>query len=141
DVDDGQEVLVAAAAGTHVAGVDAVLVERARRFRVVDQQLVAVVVEVPHQGHVEAHVVEAGADGGHGAGGGVVVDGDAHDLAAGPSQVGHLRGRAGGIGGVGVGHVLHHHRVTASDRHTADPRRRGGAPQGEVHRGSVYRRG
>ncbi len=45
------------ALGADVAGVDPVLGERRRRLRVLDQQLVAVVVEVADDRHVHAQVV------------------------------------------------------------------------------------
>ena len=52
----------------------------------VGQQLVAVVVEVADQRHVDAHRGEPLADVRHGGGGLVAVDGDAHELGAGARQ-------------------------------------------------------
>src|SRR5690606_33261986 len=103
-----------------VAGVDAVLVEGAGGPFVLGEELVAVVVEVADQGHVDAQVVEARADLGQRPRRGGVVHRHAHDLAAGARQLGDLRGGGGGVGGVGVGHRLHHHRVPAAEGHAAD---------------------
>ena len=61
DADDRLEVLVVAL-GADVARVDAVLGEIARRFGILDQQLVAVVVEVADHRHADAQVVELAAD-------------------------------------------------------------------------------
>ena len=65
---DRLEVLVVAL-GADVAGVDAVLGQGARGVRVLDQQLVAVVVEVADERHADAQVVELAADLRHGRGG------------------------------------------------------------------------
>jgi hypothetical protein len=112
-------------------GVDAVLVERRGGGRVLREQQVAVVVEVAHERHGHAQVVEAGAQLGDGGRGLVVVDRDAHDLGAGARERRHLLGRRGRVGGVGVGHRLHHDRVRRAHRHRADQGGHGGAPAAE----------
>src|SRR5690606_19885350 len=124
DVDYRLEVLVVPLPWSNVAGVYPVLVERTRRLRVVDEQLVTVEVEVAHQGHVRSHVEEPRAYLRHGACCGVVVDRYAHDLAAGAPQLVDLLRGAGGVRGVGVRHALHHDRVAAAYRHAAYPGRR-----------------
>jgi hypothetical protein len=105
------------ALGTHVARVDAVLVQGPRSLRVLDQELMAVVVEVADERHADAQVVELAADLGDSRGGRVVVDGDAHQLGSRMCQRGHLQSRAVDIGGVGVGHRLDHDGVARADVH------------------------
>ena len=104
--------LVAAA---HIAGGDAVFGQSLGAGRVVRQQLVAVVVKVANQRHMDAHAVELLADVGHRLRRFVVVDGDAHQLGAGLRQF--LDWDRGGhrVGGVGVGHGLHAHRGVAAN--------------------------
>jgi hypothetical protein len=111
-LDDGPEVLVVAL-GAHVAGVDAVLGQRPCGVGILGQQLVAVVVKVAHDGHVHAAGVQELHDVRHRPRGLVVVHRNAHDLAAGAPQGGHLPHGALHVGRVGVGHGLHHHRVRA----------------------------
>jgi hypothetical protein len=66
----------------HVARVDAVLVQHLRAFRHLGEQLVPVEVEVAHERHAHAHLLEAIADLRHLARGFERVHGDAHDLRA-----------------------------------------------------------
>jgi hypothetical protein len=82
---------------------------------------VAVEVEVSHQRHAHAHVLEARADRGHLPRGFERVDGDAHDLGAGSRERGDLvRGRACVLG-IGVGHRLDEDRRLAADGLVGDP--------------------
>ncbi len=122
DLDHPGEVVFALRTTADVAGIDAVGGQRLRAARIVDQQLVAVVVEVTHQRHVDAHAIELIADRldlGRGFG---RVDGDPHHLAAGLRQFLHLNRGADRVGRVGVGHRLHHHRrVAAAADHAAAP--------------------
>jgi hypothetical protein len=101
--------------GAYVAGIDAVLGQRARAGRVAGQQQVPVVVEVADDGHVEARVTHALDQLGDRLRGLVGVDRNAHQFAARFGQVDDLLGGADRIGRVGVGHGLHHHRVRSSD--------------------------
>ena len=118
--DDRLEVLVVLLR-PDVARVDPVLVERRRHRRVVDQQLVAVVVEVADDRRVDAQVVAQLADHlRHGRGGGVRVDGHADELRAGVGEAGDLDGRRVGVGRVRVGHGLDDDRVRGPDEHAAD---------------------
>ena len=55
----------------------------------------------------------------------VVVDGDAHQLASGPRQFGHLEGRPGGVGRVRVRHRLHDDRMGGPDGYAANQCSRG----------------
>ena len=71
--------------------------------------------------------VHLGNDGGHGAGRFIGVHRHAHQLAAGRVQRAHLRGRRGGIGGVGIGHRLDDDRLGAAHRYAAHGDRHGGA--------------
>ena len=50
----------------------------------------------------------------------VIVDGDAHQLAASARQMRHLRCGTGGVGRIGVGHGLHHDRMRRTDEHAAN---------------------
>jgi hypothetical protein len=77
-----------------IAGIDAVLVERLGAGRMIGEQLVADVVEVADQRHVDAALGEPLADMRHGGGGLVAVDGDAHELGAGARQRRHLAHRS-----------------------------------------------
>ncbi len=125
--DDGLEVLVVAL-GADIAGVDAVLVERLRHGRVLDQQLVPVVVEVTDDRHADAEIADLAHDLGHGGGRSVGVDRHADQLGAGVGQRGDLERGGVRIGGVGVGHRLHDDRVPAADEDAADIDGRGLAP-------------
>ena len=131
DSRDRPEVGVAALRAD-VPRVDAVLVESARHRRVLRQEPVAVVVEIPDDRHADAETAHLAHDLGDGRGGRVVVDGDPHQLAAGVGEGHDLeRGRVG-VGRVGVGHRLDGDRVATADRHAADEDGRGRAPAGEV---------
>jgi hypothetical protein len=114
-LDHGGELLVALGALADVARVDAVLGERARALGELRQQLVAVVVEVADQRHVAAGGVQPRADRGHLRGRLRRVHRDAHQLRAGAPQLLDLARRRCGVGGVGIGHGLHHHRRAAAD--------------------------
>ena len=114
------EVAVVPGPPAHVARVDPELGEGVGHLRELTQQRVAVVVEVAHHRHVHVvHVAQALHDLGHHCRGLAVVHGDTHDLGAGAREFGHLRGGAGGILGVGVGHGLDHHRGAATHRDVA----------------------
>src|SRR6185437_4579434 len=58
----------------------------------------------------------------------LAVYGDAHHFGAGARESCDLRDRAIDIGGVGVGHRLHHDRGAAADRDVADLDLRGPVP-------------
>ncbi len=88
--------------------------------RMVGQKLVADVMEVADDRHVDAHLEEPLLDVRHGGRRLVAVDRDAHDLGTGARQRRDLPGGAFDIGGVGIGHRLHDDRRTAADRHAAD---------------------
>ena len=120
DFDHGAEVVVVLAADADVAGIDAVLGERARALGILLQQQMAVVVEVADDRDADALLVEFVDDGRDGGGGFFVVDGDADQFGAGPGEGGDLLDGRGDVGRVGVGHGLHHDRCIAADAHTAD---------------------
>ena len=130
DPDDRREVLVVAL-GADVARVDPVLREPGRHLRVLHEQLVAVVVEVADDRHVDAEVVaqllEHRGDGRRGLLG---VHGDPDELRARVGEARDLdRGRVG-VGGVGVGHRLDDDRVGRADQDAPDVDRDGGSPHG-----------
>ena len=85
-LDDLGELLVAPLRAD-VARVDPVLGEGRGRLGVLREQQVPVVVEVPDQRHADAERIELGADDGHGLRGGIVVDGDPHELGAGMREL------------------------------------------------------
>ena len=76
--------------------------------------------EVADDGHAHALLVELLDDVGHGGGRFFVVDGDAHQFRAGAGQRGALLDGRGNIGGIGIGHGLHHDRCIRADAHAAD---------------------
>ena len=78
DFDEGPEVIVVANPASHVAGVDPEFGQRTGAVGVVAEEPVADEVEVSDYGDVAADIVQALADAGHGGGGSIIVDGDAH---------------------------------------------------------------
>ena len=124
-LDDGRELPVLLVLEADVAGVDAVLVERFGARRMVGQELVADVVEVPHDRHVDAHLSQAIFDVRDRGGSLIAVDRDADDLRAGAGQRSHLARGALDIGSVGIGHRLDDDRRAATDAHAADIHRHG----------------
>ena len=119
-LDDGAELPVLLFLETDVAGIDAILVERFGAGRVVGEELVADVMEVADDRHVDVHLQKLFLDVRHGGRGLVAVDSDADDLGTGPRQRRHLPCRPFGVGGVGIGHRLHHDGRAAADSHVAD---------------------
>ena len=114
DANDGAEVLVTAL-GADIAGIDAVLRQCLGRLGELDQQLVAVVVEVTDERHADAEVVELAADDRHGLRGGIVVDGDTNELGTRVGQCRHLQRGGIRVGRIGIGHRLDHHGLARSD--------------------------
>ena len=106
-LDHGAEIVVVFAADRDVAGIDAVLGQRARRGGILLEQEVAVVVEVADDGHAQAALFEAFDDGWNGGRGVFVVDRDAHDLGAGERERRNLLDGGPDVRRVGVGHRLH----------------------------------
>ena len=90
DVDDGAELAVLLLLEADVAGIDAVLVERFRRGRVLAQQLVSDVVEIADERHAHAAAREPVANMRHGLRRLVAIDRDAHELGARARQRRHL---------------------------------------------------
>ena len=95
------EVGIVLAAYAYVAGIDAVFGEGTGTFQVLREQEVAVVVEVPDDGDVDALLVEFVDDAGDSGGGLVIVDGNADQFASGAGQGGYLADGRGDLGGVG----------------------------------------
>ena len=121
DLDDLGELPVALVLEADIAGIDAVFVERLGAGRMLGQQRVAVIMEVADERHLHAARGEPVADMRHGGRGLLPVDGDAHELGAGTRQRGHLRHRRRHVGGVGVGHGLHHDGRIAAERDAPHP--------------------
>ena len=89
-------------------------------LRVLDQELVAVVVEVADDRHVHAEAADLADHLGDGRGGLLGVDRDAHELRAGVREPGDLDRGPVGVGRVGVGHRLDDDGMGAADEHPAD---------------------
>ncbi len=115
DLDDLAELQVALVLEADIAGIDAIFVERFGAGRMIGEQLMADVMEVADQRRRDPSGAQAVADMGHGGGGLVAIDRDAHQLRACPRQSRDLaRGRLD-VGGVGVGHRLHDDRRAAAN--------------------------
>ena len=113
DFDDVAEMIVAAL-GADVAGIDAVLGESGGTLRILGEQQVAVVVEVPDHGDVHlCHDVR------HRLRRGVVIDGHPDQLRPRLVECADLRHRRAHVGGVGVRHGLDDDRVGGPDPHAA----------------------
>ena len=117
DFDDPAELEIALVLEADVARVDAVFVERFGAGGMVDEQLMADVVEVADQRRGDAHRHEPVADMRNGGGGFVAIDRDAHHLRARAGERGDLKRRRFDVGGVGVGHGLDDDRRAAADDH------------------------
>lgn len=76
--------------------------------------------KVADERDLAAAFVQFLADRRYGAGRLFGIDGDAHQFRTGAGQLKCLFGGRGGIGRVGVGHGLHHHRGGAADGDMAD---------------------
>ncbi len=120
DLDDVGELGVALVLEADIAGIDAVFVQRLGASRIVGEQLVADVMEVADQGRGDAALAQAVADMRHGGGGFLAIHRDANHLGAGARQRCDLGDGAVDIGGVGVGHRLHHDRRAPADGDIAD---------------------
>ena len=119
-LDDGAELPVLLFLEADIAGIDAVFVERLGAGRMIGEELVADIVEVADDRHVDVHLREPLLDVRHGGRGLVAVDGDAHDLGTGARQRRHLLRRRLDVGRVGIGHRLHHDGRAAADGDVAD---------------------
>ena len=116
---DRLEIFIAMLA-PHIPWVDSVLREKRRCLRVSGEELMAVVVEVAHDRRREAIIRKPLHDLRDRRRSRIIVDGDAHKLAAGACQMRNLRCGTCGVGGIGVGHGLHHDRVRRTDEHAAN---------------------
>ena len=135
---DGAEILVAPLAAD-VPGIDAVLGQRARRLGILGEQQVAVVVEVPDDRDIDAGAKDPARDLRHGGGGGIVVHRHPDELRSGAGERDHLFGGRERIGGVGVGHRLHDHRMRRSNGDISNVCGDRLATRGEDHGGWGWR--
>ena len=138
DLDDGAKVLVAPLA-TDISRIDAILRERPGAFRKLREQQVPVVVEVPDDRNGDTHRGETRNDLRDRCRRFLGVDRDANDLRAGRRERGHLDRGAGRVGGVGVRHRLHDHRMRRTHGNGADECSDGGSAGGEGHVGAGQR--
>ncbi|MCY1289089.1 hypothetical protein D9M70_381660 [compost metagenome] len=118
--DDLGELLVLLVLEADIARVDAILGERFGAGRMIGEQLVADIVEVADERHVQTEALEPLADLRHGGGTLVAVDGDAHQFRAGLVKGGNLRHRSVDISCIGVGHRLDDHRRATAHYDPAD---------------------
>ena len=114
------EVVVVLLADRCIAGVDAVLGQRAGSGGELLEQQVAVVMEVAHDGHAQAAFIQALHDVRYGSRGVVVVDRDADDLRARQSQRRDLFDGTRNVRRVGVGHRLDDDRNLPADANLPD---------------------
>ncbi len=118
--DHGAEIVVGLAADVEVAGIDAVLGQRAGALRILLQKDVAVIVEVADDGDAHAELLQRIDDPGHRGGGLLGIHGDAHQFRAGARQRHHLVDGGRRVGGIGVGHGLHDDGMVAPDLDTSN---------------------
>jgi hypothetical protein len=84
---------------------------------------VTVEVKITDQGHLDTHPVQAFTNFGHGAGGIFGIDRDTNQLRTRPGQLSDLQGGGHRIGGIGVGHGLHHDGGVPADDNLTYPDR------------------
>ena len=115
--DDRGKLPVLLFAKADIARIDPVLVERFRAGRMIGQQLVADIVEIADQRHIDIPGRKLFADVRHGGSGLVPVHRYAHQFRSGGGKRCHLLHRGADIGRIGIGHGLHHDRriATADD--------------------------
>ena len=121
-LDDGPELPVFLFAKTHIAGVDAIFVERLRAIGMIGEQLVPDIVKISHQRRGDAHFQEPLFNVRHGERGLGAVNRDTHDLRACACEVRHLTHGPLNVGGVGVGHGLHHDGRASTHKNGASAR-------------------
>ncbi len=119
-LDHAGELFIPFPAAAHVAGIDAVLGQGYGTGGMFGQQLVAVEMEIADQRDGTALAVELFADVRHRRRGLFGIDGDAHQFRARLGQLRHLGHRGLDIGGVRIGHGLHHHGGIAAHGDGAD---------------------
>ena len=120
DLDHLGKLRVALGAAPHIAGIDAVLVQRVGAVRMFAQQLVAIEMEVADQRHIDARRAQLVADMRHGGGGFALFT-----VMRTSSEPARARSRtwvtvAVDIGGIGIGHRLHGNRRATADGDRAD---------------------
>ena len=113
--DDGAELPVFLFLKADVAGIDAILVERLGAGGVIGEQLVPDVVKIADDRHIDVHAQQPLLDVRHGGSRLVTIDGYADELRARTRKRGYLFGCPLDVGGVGIGHRLHHHRGATAD--------------------------
>ncbi len=128
ELDDSAELPVLLLAEADIARIDAVFVERLGAGGMVGQQLVADIVEIAHERHVDAAQHQPVADVRYGGRRLVAVHRDADDLGAGAPERRDLADGGLDVGRVRVGHGLDDDRMTAADHHRSDGDRDGPAP-------------
>ena len=136
DLADGGELLVAPLAVAHVAGIDAVFIERAGAIGILRQQDVAVVVKIADDRSVAAGIEKTFLDFGECRGGFRHVYCDADKFRSGLRKLEALLRGGGYVRGVRIGHGLDDHWRAAADLNLADLYANRFVPFA-LHRGSI----
>ena len=118
--DDGGKLRIALGLEADISRIDAVFAERLGASRVIGQQLVADIVKIANQRNTHAHFHQAIANMRHGCRSLVAIHGDAHDLGTREGKGRDLFGRRLDIGGIRIGHGLHHNRRCPADLDATD---------------------
>ncbi|MNV33792.1 hypothetical protein D3C71_1251750 [compost metagenome] len=138
ELDQLRELGVLLLAEADIARIDAVLGQGLGARRFLGQQLMAVVVEVADQGHINAHHLQLLDDARDCRRRFGIVDGQPHHFRTGAPQLGDLLHAAGDVGGIGIGHRLDDHGMASAHQYTADVHGLGDTAR---PRGGVGRRG
>ena len=140
DFDQGGELLVALVAAADIARIDAQLGQRLGTLGHLGQQLVAIEMEIANQRHATTQRIEALTNARHRSRGFERVDRDAHQFRSGLGQCLDLLDGCGDIGGIGVGHRLHHDRRIATNQNMTNPHLAGGTTDNLRHHSSRVKR-
>ncbi len=131
-LDDHPESFVA-----RIARIDAVFGQGLGALWVLAEQKMPVEMKIPDDRHADASRLELFDYGRDSLSGGLRVDGDAHELAAGLDQGDDLLRRGHDIVGGGIGHRLHGDGVLASKPDTSDVDRGCESSGSKCSRGNV----
>ncbi len=118
-LDHLRKLRISLGAFTDITRIDPILRQRLGAVWIVIQQRMAVVVEITDQRYIYAHLVQLLADRRHCCCRFRIIYRDAHQLGTSTRQVLDLDRGADGVGGIGIGHGLHHYRRTATNHYLA----------------------
>lgn len=109
-----------------VTRIDAQLGKRLGAGRVIRQKLVAVVMKIADQRHIDTHALQLIADSRHRSRSILVIYSDTHEFRTGTDQLGDLDRSGDMIRRIGIGHRLHNDRRPGTDSHPPNPHGTGG---------------